>query len=326
MVNSLFHNKIVFFNTTLTFFIVLLHSSPLNRLGITDISKYVFINFTVHICQIGVPMFFFISAILFYKEGCNLCIKTKLHRRFFSLVIPYLLWNTLFVAIYYTLTHLSLSSSIMNMKGVLNSPKEILVGIIFSEYTPLWFVKNLILYSLISPILLFIISKKKLFFIIFFISILIVLYFKFQYESFGYWLPVYLLGSFIGYNNTKINHPQHSLFYIFLFIAITITSYYTIIPLFFYRLLSPIILWFLADLYIKNYLLIRFKEKQWMHYTFFIYCTHFFILNILQKLIFIYIPISSVFITSPIITIYLLIQIAKWLSNYSLYKYFTGGR
>lgn len=68
-----------------------------------------------------------------------------------------------------------------------------------------------------------------------------------------------------------------------------------------------------------------------MHYTFFIYCTHFFILNILQKLIFIYIPISSVFInlvfiTSPIITIYLLIQIAKWLSNYSLYKYFTGGR
>lgn len=83
MVNSLFHNKIVFFNTTLTFFIVLLHSSPLNRLGITDISKYVFINFTVHICQIGVPMFFFISAILFYKEGCNLCIKTKLHRRFF---------------------------------------------------------------------------------------------------------------------------------------------------------------------------------------------------------------------------------------------------
>lgn len=57
----------------------------------------------------------------------------------------------------------------------------------------------------------------------------------------------------------------------------------------------------------------------------------FFILNILQKLIFIYIPISSVFInlvfiTSPIITIYLLIQIAKWLSNYSLYKYFTGGR
>ena len=48
----------------------------------------------------------------------------------------------------------------MNMKGVLNSPKEILVGIIFSEYTPLWFVKNLILYSLISPILLFIISKK----------------------------------------------------------------------------------------------------------------------------------------------------------------------
>ena len=80
----------------------------------------------------------------------------------------------------------------MNMKGVLNSPKEILVGIIFSEYTPLWFVKNLILYSLISPILLFIISKKKLFFIIFLISILIVLYFKFQYESFGYWLPVFI--------------------------------------------------------------------------------------------------------------------------------------
>lgn len=68
MVNSLFHNKIVFFNTTLTFFIVLLHSSPLNRLGITDISKYVFINFTVHICQIGVPMFFSFRLYFFIKK------------------------------------------------------------------------------------------------------------------------------------------------------------------------------------------------------------------------------------------------------------------
>lgn len=52
----------------------------------------------------------------------------------------------------------------------------------------------------------------------------------------------------------------------------------------------------------------------------------FFHLKHIAKLTLIYIAISSVFINLVFITIYLLIQIAKQFSNYSLYKYFTGGR
>ena len=52
----------------LTFIIVVLHSNPLNRIGIDIPNSYLLVHSIEVFAQIGVPMFFFISAILFYKS------------------------------------------------------------------------------------------------------------------------------------------------------------------------------------------------------------------------------------------------------------------
>lgn len=63
-----FHNKVLILNIALTFFIVMLHSKPLKRIGISNDGDYALIHAVVVFAQVGVPMFFFISAMLFYKS------------------------------------------------------------------------------------------------------------------------------------------------------------------------------------------------------------------------------------------------------------------
>ncbi len=88
--SNYFHNKVLILNIALTFVIVMLHSKPLNRIGINNEGDYALIHAVVVFAQVGVPMFFFISAMLFYKSISAMSkIKDKLRNRIRSLVIPY---------------------------------------------------------------------------------------------------------------------------------------------------------------------------------------------------------------------------------------------
>ena len=101
--------------------------------------------------------------------------------------------------------------------------------------------------------------------------------------------------------------------------------------LFYYRLFSPIILWFLTDILLVGFLKKKFHVKTWMRYMFFIFCTHQFVLNVLQKIVVLnYLPtpfvLNATFIITPIITILILIQVAGGISKYKIYTYLSGGR
>ena len=102
-----FERKITLFNIFLTFMIVLLHAKTPERWGYewgVDIATtFGFIYWTHEVTQIGVPTFFFLSGLLFYCK-CNFCdIERKLNSRIKSLLVPYLIWNSIFVLIYYIL-------------------------------------------------------------------------------------------------------------------------------------------------------------------------------------------------------------------------------
>ena len=206
--NIYFHNKVILLNIALTFIIVVLHSNPLNRIGIDYSNSYLLVHSIEVFAQIGVPMFFFISAMLFYKSLSVMSkIKDKLKTRIRSLVIPYILWNIIFVGIYWTMTHISFIASMMNMPPVPSDVAGICLSILNSKYTVLWFVKDLIVFCLISPVF-YVMLKSKIIMVVSICGLVFLnMSYSMEYESIWHWLPVYLLGAYIGYNKLYMITP-----------------------------------------------------------------------------------------------------------------------
>jgi Acyltransferase family. len=123
---------------------------------------------------IAVPVFFCISGYLFFKERVldKYLYINKLKKRFKSLVIPYFLWNTLGLLIFLTVRLPFLHSLFPN-----TSLKDVTLNKILSGYWacegngfpfdyPLWYVRELILVVIISPLLYLAVKKWKSIFLI----------------------------------------------------------------------------------------------------------------------------------------------------------------
>lgn len=114
--------------------------------------------------RICVPLFFLISGYLFFDKGFDFSIyKTKLNSRFRSLLIPYLLWNFVGFLLYYLYTYYttighSLRNSDIDLGTffqcfwVFNKPNSISVSSSPVDF-PLWFLRDLILLVICSPII-----------------------------------------------------------------------------------------------------------------------------------------------------------------------------
>ena len=336
--SNYFHNKVLILNIALTFVIIMLHSKPLNRIGINNEGDYALIHAVVVFAQIGVPMFFFISAMLFYKSLSSMSkIKDKLMTRIRSLVIPYILWNIIFVAIYCTMTHISFIASMMNMPPVPSDIAGIMLSIINSKYTVLWFVKDLIVFSLMSPVF-YVMLKSKIIMVVSICGLVFLnMSYSMEYESIWHWLPVYLLGAYVGYNKLyKITPSEKYQRKIAVGCIMILVGLYAIVYLddrrmFLFRFLSPILIWVLYDCFPAKWTLTKFQEKKWMRGLFFIYCTHFFIINIFQKLIFKILPhnhlcINSIQLITPVLVFLFLVACINIISENKIYRVLIGGR
>lgn len=343
---SYFSRKITFLNVLLTFAMVLLHAKTPERWGLPLDMSNPFIYMVNVFTQLGVPMFFFISGLLFYRN-CNFKdIERKLHSRVHSLLIPYIIWNVLFVGIFFALTHISFIHDKMHIGNVLNDPMEIIYAIINARYTVLWFVKDLMIFCLLSAGVFLALKNKAMAYTVLILSILNAIVGDYGYENIFMWFPMYFSGAIVGrfyldrstvYGDSSDiikNRLCRNVFFIILiviFLFLYIVSIKNSGYLFFYRLLSPIILWILTDFLFRGFIMKRFRVKPWMSYMFFIFCTHQFMLNVLQKLVVLSFPpiplvLNITFIISPVIVILFLIGLAKFLSRYKFYQYLSGGR
>lgn len=336
--NIYFHNKVILLNIALTFIIVVLHSNPLNRIGIDYSNSYLLVHSIEVFAQIGVPMFFFISAMLFYKSiSAMSTIKDKLKNRIKSLVIPYLLWNIIFVAIYGIMTHIPFIASMMNMPPVPSDVAGICLSILNSKYTVLWFVKDLIVFCLISPVF-YVMLKSKIIMVVSICGLVFLnMSYSMEYESIWHWLPVYLLGAYIGYNKLYMIPPTENYQRkIAVGCTLIILGLYALAFLddrrmFLFRFLSPVLVWALYDCFPAKWTLTKFQEKKWMRGLFFIYCTHFFIINIFQKIIFKILPhnhlcINSIQLITPVLVFLFLVACINMISENKIYRVLIGGR
>lgn len=341
-----FFKKVVLLNFIFCVCVVVIHAAPVGRYGL-ELSNYPVMYAISLFCRAGVPSFYFISGLLFYKMTSGAEIKRKLKKRVRTLLIPYLIWNTLFLFIFYAMIHIPFIGDKMNMVNFELNISTVTRGIFLSAFSPLWFVKNLIVFVACAPLLYQIIKRKYLALGIFILLTGLSLFMHAPYQSLLWGIPVYLQGALMGYYfySDKDNWHRDALrgripeklrtplilFLLIILLCTYIPMYYNEANMTMYRYISPIILWTLVDLTLNEFIETNFYIKMWMKCTFFIYCTHYFLLNIMQKLFVIYVePSTTLFyflmIATTLMTVGILIFTALKLNDNHLYKLMTGGR
>ena len=159
------NQKLVIYSFFLAVLVLLLHNTTsyyfnnMNRGGVGYAIHFFISSVMVNVETVAVPSFFILSAFLFYRNFTLAKTKDKLKSRFYSLVIPYLIWNTVSVA--FEMLFCSFASGYMNYSVNPFDLKEILKGVLFSKYNIFWFIEALILYNLFCVVFYKVLSKTR---------------------------------------------------------------------------------------------------------------------------------------------------------------------
>ena len=330
--------KITILNILLSLLIVIYHADCKRAISYNDKDiLYVTTTAISTFINLAVPTFFLISSFLFYRNfTINLYFK-KIKSRFRSLFIPYIIWNTFYCIAFILCNQLPFLEGKFNSYVVFDL-KTNLIGIIMSDYTPLWFVRDLMIFVIFSPAIYYLMKNKIIgalsIIALFILNACIAL----PYEHMLYWAPIYFTGAYISIHYyKKVMTLQFVSYKLLVFIIglfaiyiMTLNLYKSPFLLFTYRFFSPICFWILID-YIFNYKNIQIKP--FFHYAFFIYANHFFLLTGLQKICFMFFPKNECtfafsYFGIAFITIIVLIYIAFFIQKRfnKLYYILTGGR
>lgn len=280
-------NKITYINFVLSILVLILHA----RFNMyIDISSKDFLNlcwnkineFIQVLADCAVPNFFCISSMLFFRNLDMKNYKEKITKRIKSILIPYLIFSIFFTIVYIVIKNIPVIRDIIWSPIKSIEIKNLIVDIIFAKSdNALWFLRTLMIWFLISPIIYLIIKKTKIISIILTIALIILNIEKqYEYTSLIVWLPVLMLGAYIGMyywdkikevplikNKKKLVSILSLVIYI-LFIIYVMSrgrkTYYI------YRLVSPIFIWIIFDMFKYE------DEPKWyFKISFYTFCIHY---------------------------------------------------
>lgn len=263
--------------------VILRHCSPLSSIHY-DGGEFTtgLILITLKLRSITVPTFFFISGFLMghNHQNDNLSdYRRLLSKRFKSLVVPFLLWNVIAVVIWLSLMYIDprLYPNPVRCDCVIGFLKNLFWR---PALYPLWFIRNLICFTLLAPVLIYLVKRLKVFALIpFFIAND---YFG-ATEQFSYGMFYYGAGMFfaIGMKDYwSVLTTKRSCFLLILFVAYSVANAlfdfsgdeHKVVRAFAY--ISGII-GFISLVSVKKHM--AWYSSQSL--TFFIYCFHFILLS-----------------------------------------------
>lgn len=208
--------------------VVMLHYGTTLIIDATGSLKALCIFFQEGVCRLAVPCFFFISGYLFFQQLQKwdwTVWKKKINRRIRTLFIPYILWNlvAMIACWLYYLAHgndISLAEYFLNIGGLrlfwsTNGGIPISVrGLPLDG--PLWFIRDLMYFTIISPLLYWFLKETKQYGI----AILCLVFLNVPGiipEGFIF----FLIGAFLQLNNKNISEwlwPLRCYLYFFAFL------------------------------------------------------------------------------------------------------------
>lgn len=144
-------------------------ASEVNGGQILDINGIIQVFFSQGVCRAAVPVFFLISGYLFFtnlQEWNSVILKSKIKKRVFSLLFPYLLWNVIAFVAYYLVQCFKAHGLIAIFdcfleKGGLRIFWDSHSGWMPFDF-PLWYIRDLIAVVIISPVIWAIVKNKVL--------------------------------------------------------------------------------------------------------------------------------------------------------------------
>jgi fucose 4-O-acetylase-like acetyltransferase len=287
--------KLSFFSFWLMLGVVVLHSVILDDSSLPSVVQR-FISY--YLLQICVPMFFMISGYLFFlnvKDMSFTLYLEKLRKRFKTLVLPYFIWSLFIFALIYLLQQLPFFGGFFPQKFSEMDNIEIVKNAIIYPYNyPLWFLRELILFIILTPLIYFCLRYiGKLFLLALF------LFGLFQDSFFYYHIHIihvnsllfFALGGYLGLSKHKLIFSNRlTLLSGVLFIILNLLCFLydekilfihtddSIIPIIFKffrsfkNLAGSLFVWLLFDFIMKTKKI--FSPRKYYKYSFFIFLIH----------------------------------------------------
>lgn len=295
------------------------------------------------VTRIAVPLFFIISGFLFFiKFDQNLPdFSVKIRKRIKSLFIPYVIWSLLGIILYLILQSIPATQSFFTKQRIVDYDIATLIKTIFITPIPyqLWFIRDLFVIVLFSPIWYFLLKNIK-----WVVLIPVLLLWFYDFESINNSLEAllfFLTGSYIAlYSKSTITFigEQRALYFLFLWVVFLLAKigflYFNAATVFVILLHKISILtgviaaWNSYDYFNNNQ-----SNSSWYGVTFFIYAFHEPVLTFFKKGLFFALGKNEiqyflVYFAAPILTICLSYMMALFFKKRFtfIYEILTGGR
>lgn len=327
-----YSKAISYSNCILSILIILLHTDiPTNNLKYSartiEIWHIVKSNINV-VCDIAVPSFFIISAYLLFRRYERVSYLNLLKKKMITLALPFIMWNTLGMVYKFALSFFYGSEFEFSLSNLFNS--------VYNQ--PLWYIRTLFLFVIISPIIYKIIAISEYTIFICLIAVVINLVCSFAYISLEFWFPCYFLGAWFAYykqdvieaENTKYTFTDKKLYiiatiliiYVFGVLSQNTGGYYL------YRIISGIIF-----VYYMWRISWKTMPKTYFQCSFYAFCCHALLLGVVPQICHKIMPntISGLlggYVLSVCVITIIIILTASILEKYftSIYVLLTGGR
>lgn len=167
---------IIWLRSPLIFFIIMLHCYSVQRIdGNHETYFNILYPFSLWLGETGVPGFFFISGYLFFlsKKSYSQKIATRVN----TLFVPYLLWNSFLLILYLIVYAIGFPQDI-NGRNIAEYELIDYVRLFWDRGSydngnfvpilcPLWYIRNLIIMSILSPLFYHIIKYLREVFLLF---------------------------------------------------------------------------------------------------------------------------------------------------------------
>ena len=325
-------NRITWLSFILSLFVMMIHVTNFRVYGIYQGILFQIESFIESAAHFAVPTFFAISGYNFYRNYSPEQTLIKLNKRVKTVLVPYFIWGMGYCIALSCLHYIPFVGSFINQRSSFIEKAYIIF--ISGEGSHFWYLRNLIIYIAIAPLLYYAIRRKL--YILIYIACATVLHtiFKEGIYSISMYSVYFFIGGWFAVHfcirAEKTFLVKESVFAFVVLCLLWIISWKLsgklLLRYFLYLLGVPMI-------FISSDILRTLGSPSTIaKNSFFIYVSHVIILETIEKVFWILFPHSVAgavldYCIAPVITLCIIYICIKLLSKYSrLWAVITGNR